>query len=195
MRRLTVLMLALLAAGCATLPTPPAPQVDWPARQAELLALDGWRLTGRVAVNVDGEGGSASLDWRQSGATSDLSLSGPLGAGSLRAVLDAAGLRLEDGSGSRLAGEEAEQALSGRFGVTLPLQALRYWLLGVPAPGMPSSTVPGPDGRPLQFEQAGWQVEPARFQLTEAGELPTRLSATQGPARLKLAVSRWELAQ
>ena len=77
MRR-AALILMLAMAGCAGTPRAPEP-VDWSQRKAELLSLQAWRMTGRVAVSVDGEGASASIDWRQAGATSDLALSGPLG--------------------------------------------------------------------------------------------------------------------
>jgi outer membrane lipoprotein LolB len=190
--RVVAFVLSLALAGCAAAPRQPGP-VDWPVRQAELLAIDAWRMTGRVAVIVDGEGASASLDWRQAGENSDLALSGPLGVGALRAVLAPAGLSLEDGGGTRLMGAEAEAALAARLGTEIPLPALRYWLLGTPAPGMPAEVVSGADGRPAAFVQSGWQVEVGRYEPVAGGSLPTRLTLERGGARLKLAVSRWEL--
>jgi outer membrane lipoprotein LolB len=189
-RALLILMVAV--AGCATLPPAPPPG-DWAARQAELLSLDAWRMTGRVAVSVDGEGASAGIDWRQAGATTDLAVSGPLGVGTLRAVLDASGLLLEDAGGARVTGEDAERLLRERLGAELPLHSLRYWLLGTPAPGMPFDATTAPGGRPDSFRQAGWQVEITRFGATSGGELPTRLTLLRDGARLRLAISRWEL--
>jgi outer membrane lipoprotein LolB len=190
--RPAVLILLIALGGCAT--TPPAIQpVDWTARRAALWALDDWRMTGRVAVTVAGEGGSASIDWRQSGQVSDLAVSGPLGVGSLRAVLDPAGLRLEDGSGARLADGEAERALARRLGAEVPVGSLRYWVLGTPAPGVPAEETVDAAGRASSFRQAGWQVDLGRFESTPGGELPTRLTLERDGARLKLAVSRWEV--
>lgn len=112
MRR-AAFILILAMAGCASAPRLPEP-VDWSQRKAQLLSLQAWRMTGRVAVSVDGEGASASIDWRQTGTTSDLALSGPLGVGALRAILDPSGLSLEDGSGNSVRGDDAARVLTER---------------------------------------------------------------------------------
>jgi len=192
MRR-PLLIATLALAGCATLTPLPGP-VDWDQRRQELLELDHWRMTGRVAVTVDGEGATASIDWRQSGETADLAVSGPLGVGALRAVLDGSGLLLEDGSGARVEGKDAERLLAERLGTDIPIRSLRYWMLGIPAPGQPYAETRFPDGRPAILEQAGWQVQFGRFGPVPGGELPDRLSLVRDGARLKLAVARWNLA-
>jgi outer membrane lipoprotein LolB len=191
MRRAAIILI-LAMAGCASAPRLPEP-VDWSQRKAQLLSLQAWRMTGRVAVSVDGEGASASIDWRQAGTTSDLALSGPLGVGALRAVLDPSGLSLEDGSGNSVRGDDAARVLTERLGTEIPLAALRYWVLGVPAPGMPAEETAGPDGRLVRIEQAGWQVGIDRYSSTVTGGLPARLDVTRDGARLKLVVSRWEV--
>ncbi|MBS1199573.1 MAG: outer rane lipoprotein LolB [Proteobacteria bacterium] len=191
MRRL--LSIATLAlAGCATVPPAPV-TVDWDLRQQELLALDHWRMTGRVAVTVNGDGASASIDWRQSGETADLAVSGPLGVGALRAILDGSGLRLEDGSGARVEGADAERLLAERLGAEMPVRSLRYWMLGIPAPGEPYEQTRSADGRPELLRQSGWQVEFSRFGAAPGGELPVRLTIARDGARVKLAVTRWDL--
>ena len=101
MRR-AILFLTALLAGCATVQPPAAPAVDWEDRLASAGGLTDWRMTGRVAVAVAGDGGSAGVDWRQAGASSDVALTGPLGVGSLRAVLDDEGLLLDVASGGEL---------------------------------------------------------------------------------------------
>lgn len=191
MRRF-LLIVTLAMAGCATLAPPPGP-VDWDQRRQDLLGLDQWRMTGRVAVAVDGEGASASIDWRQSGDTADLVVSGPLGVGALRAVLDGSGLLLEDSSGARVVGADAERLLADRLGTDIPIRSLRYWMLGIPAPGQPYAETRSPDGRPASLQQSGWQVQFGRFGPVPGGELPDRLSLVRDGARLKLAVARWDL--
>jgi outer membrane lipoprotein LolB len=191
MRRV-VIILMLAVAGCASVPRAPQP-IDWSQRKVELASLQSWRMAGSVAVSVDGEGASARIDWRQAGETSDLSLSGPLGVGAFRAVLDDTDLSLEDGSGNRLHGDDARAALSERLGTDIPLAALRYWVLGVPEPGVPARESIGPDGRPDSIEQAGWLVAIGRYSAAGTDGLPTRLVMTRGGARIKLAVNRWDL--
>lgn len=187
--RLAVLLAVICLSGCAALPRVPPPAGP-DARSAELAALEAWRAHGRVAVAVDGDGVTANLDWRQSGASSDISLSGPFGVGALLVELDAGGLTLDDGRGGRLAGADAEALLEQRLGTRVPLAALRYWMLGIPAPGAPWVPVGA-----AAFEQSGWRVTVTRFTSSDAGPLPARLDLEQGAARLRLAVSRWEVGR
>lgn len=190
--RSLLIIATLVLAGCATVAPAPG-TVDWSTRQQELLALDSWRMTGRVAISVNGEGASAGIDWRQTGGRSDVAVTGPLGIGALRAVVDGPELQLEDGSGARLAGVEAERLLAQRLGTEVPIASLRYWLLGVPAPDRPFEVRAGPGGRPDALSQGGWEVRMERYGPAPGGELPVRLSLSRDGARVRLAVSRWEL--
>lgn len=186
--------LVVLVAGCATAGRPAPPTVDWEARAAEARGLAAWRMTGRVAVVAGTEGGSAAVDWRQAGDAADVRLSGPLGAGGLHAVLDEGGLTLRDGNGETVGGAAAEAALAAQLGMPVPWGHLRYWLLGAPAPSDPYQALPPGGGEGAAFSQAGWVIGISRFEQTAGPALPSRLTATRDGARLKLAVTRWELA-
>lgn len=193
MRRALLFLTALLA-GCATVQPTPVPEVDWVARLAAAQGLAGWRMSGRVAVVVGEDGGSAGIDWRQTGATSDVALTGPLGVGSLRAVLAEDGLMLEDSAGERLQGAPAEALLQARLGAAVPFGHLRYWLLGSPAPGEPYQPAPAAPGGPAAFEQGGWTVSIGRLEPSAGVSLPTRLQVSREDTRLKLVVTGWTLS-
>lgn len=193
MRLVACLAITLALAGCAGVARQPQ-AVDQAVHRAALQELSEWRMTGRVAVVVSGEGASAGLEWHEAGGVSDLRLSGPFGAGALRVTLGPQGLRVEDGRGAWLEGEQAAQLLADRLGTDVPLAALRYWVLGTPAPDLPFSEAAGANGLPRVFEQAGWQVSVDRWQAVSGNWLPVRMTAEQGEARIKLAVSRWDLA-
>jgi len=189
--RALALVAVLLLAGCAA--QPQRAGRDWSERRAELLSLDAWQVSGRVAVAADGRGASASLDWQQAGSTSDVWLRGPFGSGALRVLMDGGELVLEDGRGGRLAGTEARRYLLDQLGTDLPFAALRFWLLGMPAPGEPSVETLGGDGRLASFRQSGWVVDIPRYQQVGDDVMPARLAASDGTVRVKLAVGDWEL--
>lgn len=189
--RALALVAVLLLAGCAA--QPQRAGLDWSERRAELLSLEAWQVSGRVAVAANGRGASASLDWQQAGSTSDVWLRGPFGSGALRVLMDDGNLVLEDGRGGRLAGEEAHRYLLDELGTDLPFAALRFWLLGMPAPGEPSVETLGGDGRLASFRQSGWVVDIPRYQQVGDDVMPARLAASDGTVRVKLAVGDWEL--
>jgi len=179
-------VVALALAGCAAPPrapegvTPPDPAV-----------LTQWTASGRMAVAAGNDGGSGSFDWTQDGTTSRLDLRGPLGAGAVRLVVTPETLSMADGSGRVLDAEVARAHLQARLGADLPWDHLRYWLLGVPAPGV-EATIQDQDSAPWRvIEQAGWRLAYDSFAVIGGVNLPTRLSAERGPVRVRVIVDDW----
>jgi outer membrane lipoprotein LolB len=187
-------MLAL--ASCRTVPRGeeviigPGAQAPWAEQRAALERLDRYGLDGRVAVAANGQGFSASLRYAQLADRTQLSLDGPLGIGGLRVELDGEDLEIATSRGENLDGAEARAELERRLGFALPLQALRWWLLGIPAPG--DAVVDAADSGEIRaFTQDGWQVS---IQSRAAGlgfSLPQRLTAEREGVRLKMLVQRW----
>ena len=180
-----------LLAGCATprpapLPAPaPAP---WDQRMTDLQRASAWQLGGRAAVALGKQGWQASLDWRQHGEVSEVHLAGPFGAGALLLKLSPDGLSLNGAPPSD--GQTAQ--LQERLGFTLPLDELRYWLLGVPAPGSTYEMTRNPQDRALNLVQEGWSVDYDRYMPSGQDVLPARLVLQREGARVRIAVDHWE---
>src|SRR5271157_4538595 len=130
MRRLigSIACCAVLA-GCVGM-RPALTPAPWDQRLADLQRSRAWQLDGRAAVALGKQGWQASLDWRQRGAASEVHLSGPFGAGALVLKVTPAGLSLNGAPPS----DAVVAQLQDRLGFELPLDNLRYWLLGVPDP-------------------------------------------------------------
>lgn len=191
-RRAAACGVLLLAGGCASLP-PAGDAGSWPGRRAELQALQTWTLDGRVAVATAAEGFSGGLAWRQEGEQAEIDLRGPLGAAALSIRLDGLSMTVTDGSGASIAGEAAHEYVASEIGAPLPVAELRYWLVGVPAPGLPHQETIGADGRLARLEQAGWQLCYARYEAVGNLALPARIDIESKTARLRLVVSSWRL--
>ena len=192
-RRAAVCSVLLLVAGCATLP-PAGDSGSWPWRRAELESLQTWTLNGRVAVATAADGFSGGLAWRQNGARAEIELRGPLGGMALSIRLDGSAMTVTDGSGASLTGEAADDFVAAEIGAPLPVAELRYWLIGVPAPGLPHRETIGADGRLAGLEQAGWQLRYSRYEAVGQLALPARIEIESTAARLRLVVSNWWLA-
>jgi len=178
----------LLAGGCATLP-PASDEASWPQRQAELRALQTWDLTGRVAVATAAEGFSGGLVWRQDGAQAEIDLRGPMGAAALSIRLDGANVTVTDADGTAVTGEAAREYIASQIGAPLPVEELRFWLLGVPAPGSPYQETFGTDGRLAGLDQSGWQLRYARYEAVGRFALPARIEIKSATTRLRLVIS------
>ena len=194
--RVTACVLVLLAmASCRTVPprtiTGPGADAPWPEQRAALATLDRYGLEGRVAVAANGQGFSASLRYAQLDAHTEMSLDGPLGIGGLRVEVEGEDLEIATSRGEKLNGPAARAELERRLGFALPFEELRWWLLGIPAPGE-SAINAGDSGEIRDFTQKGWRVS-INSRIAGLGfSLPQRLTAEREGARLKLFVERWQ---
>ncbi len=190
--RAAVFAALIIAAGCATAP-PAGDGAAWPVRRAELQSLDQWTLRGRVAVAAGGNGFSGGLDWQQQGARAEVALRGPIGGPGYAIHVDGDEFSVTDRSGETFAGVEARALLAERLGAELPVAQLRYWLTGVPAPGVPAQETQGPDARLAELEQSGWRIRYGGFRAAGPLMLPARLDVMTTGIRLRIVVSDWQL--
>lgn len=191
MRRAAPLLAgALLLVGCAGTPRVPVTAgmpVD-PARVTE------WLASGRIGVASGGDGGSGSFTWRQQQSRTSLDVRGPLGAGGLHVEADGGDLSVTGADGARVDAAAAREAIRTRLGVDLPLDELRFWMLGLPAPGT-EAQVEEHAGPPVRtIAQAGWSVRYDEFETAAGWSVPARLTATAGSVRLKAVIDDWRIA-
>ena len=192
-----VLVLLGSLAGCRTAPPPaavPGPGADapWAEQRRGLERLESYAVTGRVAVAANGQGFSAGLRYQQQPRRSDLALDGPLGLGGLRVALEGEQLNVSTSRGEKLDGQAARDELERKLGFALPLTELRWWLLGIPAPGEASVNQDAGSGEIRDFLQNGWHVSINSRAPALGFSLPLRLTAEREGARMKLLVDRWQ---
>ncbi|HKJ75730.1 MAG TPA: lipoprotein insertase outer membrane protein LolB [Gammaproteobacteria bacterium] len=197
MRTWLVLAFALVVGGCTTAPTrePAAdPERAWQARRADLAGLEQWRLTGRIAIRTEGEGWHATLDWRQDRRRYDIRLIGPLGQGTVRLQGGPGRVSLQTEDGQTTAADP-EWLLYRNLGWRVPVEALRYWVLGLPAPGSARERELDRYGRLARLEQADWRIEFRDYERRGGYELPSRIFVRNHRAQVRLVVGQWRLSQ
>jgi outer membrane lipoprotein LolB len=182
-----VVLSALLLGGCVA----PVPRSAGPSGPVDLATLATWQATGRMAVAASGSGGSGSFDWRQQGNESRIRLQGPVGIGGMQLTLDGDAVQLESG-GRSLSSQAAWAELEARLGAPVPARNLRYWMLGLPAPG-PSQWRSEASTRTL--EQDGWVIVYEKTIEQSGAVLPARLTATNGTSRVRLVIDHWSLGE
>jgi len=175
----------LLLGGCVA----PVPRTSGPSRPVDLATLPQWQASGRMAVAAGDTGGSGSFDWQQSGDQSRIRVQGPVGIGGLLLTVEGDAVELESG-GRKLASQAAWIELEAKLGAPVPARNLRYWMLGIPAPGPALWRSQDP---PRTLEQDGWVIVYERAVEQSGAMLPTRLTATSGTSRVRLVIDRWNL--
>ncbi len=183
-------MLVIGLAGCAGW-RPPLSALGQ-QELAWLKQLDQFELQGRVGVRGNKGSWHGSLRWTYRDNRDRVVVSGPFGQGGVVIQVQENWIQIEQADGQIRVSDQPDQLLEEILGVAVPLQALRYWIRGLPAPGQ-AQTEYAPDGRLQRLIQAGWQVEYLEYQRVGQGALPAKL-VLAGPrqVRLKLVIDRWE---
>lgn len=192
LRRLTALAGLIVVGGCAVqrgveLP----PMSDWQARQAVLSRISEWAFTGRIGVSAGSEGFNGRLRWHQRDDVFEASVSGPLGAGTVKIDGNGERITVAESSGEVTELEDAEYDLRVRYGWTIPVESLRFWALGIPDPGSPAVTQFGEDGQLARLEQRNWVVDIGQYREGGGQLMPRRITAVNADAKVRLVIDRW----
>ena len=198
MTRGFLIVVLLLVSACTPMQSVVS-DVDWDARRQDLLARDAWNFRGRIALkDAQGEGGLASLRWEQAGEVSHLRLAGPFGAGAYTIDMAPGRVSITDASGERsldyLGTKAAENFMAKQLGWYFPIASLRFWLLGLSAPGAPAAKQLDTTGRLVSLFQHGWQVHYERYAEFDAVLLPVKLVVESPQVRGRIVVSKWVIS-
>jgi len=187
----TLFATSTLFTACTSLPT--APATDWPSAKTARQALSHWEMSGRAAVATESQGWSANVTWNQAEQISELNLQGALGVGGVHVRSDGQSVEIDTSKGEKISDQDAAGALERAIGVALPISSLRYWLLGVPAPGSDAEEELDTQGRLAALRQNGWSMAYDRYEYQNGAWLPGRVRLENGPVRVKVVVDHWSL--
>jgi len=189
-----LLFVLLFLSSCVSTP---APSGDKVARD-KIAAADGWSLKGRVGLKTPQKSGSFNINWTQQGDSFEIYLTSTLG-------LSIAHLKGSGRGDSRRASidipkrghfEAASAALllKDHTGLVIPIESLRYWVRGEPAPEpfyekkKDFKNQEGFEQRKDILIQSGWAIE----YLAYKDELPVRIKLTRGEVSVMLIIKEWK---
>lgn len=195
------LLFTLLLTGCASLPDPqltPAiavadPQQEWQQHQQKLADIDSWHLRGRVSLRSEQESWVLKVDWQQQSQNKfKIFLSGPFSS-MLQLSGNGSNVELNDGE-QRLSAPDAESLLLEHTGIRMPVNGLRYWMLGLPQPGKQVKDLKlDIAGRLASLEQGQWQVNINGYQQHNDQVLPVKLLINNHQLKVRFIIDQWNL--
>ena len=170
------------------------------ARESAVRALPELAFTGRVAMSNGRDGGSGRIEWRQTGADYQVTLSAPVTRQSWQLRGGPAGARIDGLEGGPREGADVGGLLWEATGFEIPVTAMAAWAAGARA----DATTSGPAevgydaaGRLARLQQDGWTIDYLEWQPDPVTggtpALPTRINAQRGEARVRLSVDSWAL--
>lgn len=194
------LAVTLISTACVTVEKhqlPPGSEITkqaaWEVHQANIQSLKTWKFKGRVVGKSNNKGFRAGVQWNQLQNNYVIDLHGPLG----RKVAVISGkqgnVRLKTSKGENFEADNAENLMQDLFGYSLPVNGLRHWLLGLPDPNQPqSSLLLDEHGRLMQLEQTGWLINYSRYHESSP-VLPALIKISNPTLNATIKVDRWTL--
>jgi outer membrane lipoprotein LolB len=193
-RSAAVLLLPFLLSACSTAPLRQGtPEAAYLERSARVQALGEWEFNGRLSMDDGIEGGSGQLHWRAGKSSLQLDFRGALGRGAWRLGVEPGEALLERADGTSTRATSVDRLIQDEIGWHIPVNSLRWWVLGVAGPGGHDLLELDESGRVRRLLQQGWTIEFDRYQPVGGLDMPRRMEAVSGPYRVKLAVRRWVL--
>lgn len=197
MRFLSVLILATAVAGCAEIsPVPVGQEADqsaWERHQKIINDLDLWTITGRVAVQTGEEGWSATLYWQQDRENYTMRFIAPLGQGTYQLNGDNRQVSLITADNKHFQASDPEDLLMDNLGWSVPVHGLRYWVRGVPEPGIETENIIiDEQGRMTDLQQSGWRISISRYTEQDGTDLPGKLFMSNDRFKLRIVVQDWK---
>ena len=191
-------ILAGVSAACTT--TQPLPAVDnpdevWQQRQAELGAIKYWRLRGRIAVSQGVAAWNLSLEWQQKDEDYQIVIHGPFGAGKVKLLGNKDGVLLKDSDEQTFYADNPEDLLFEQTGVHMPVEGLRYWVLGLIGSQQIKPPKLDDQGRLAYLEDKNWKVNFKRYTSVSGMNLPRKIFIKNPDEDIdvRLVVDNWTL--
>ena len=168
MSRCIPLLLSLLVlAGCAS-------------KVHTVRAPVSWGFVGKLAINSGTTNRVVSVDWRQTGDTSDIKLTGPLGIPVAEISAMGYQVQVKTDAGMQTFRDDMRLQLSGGSELSLPWPELANWVRGRSASGQVIDKA--------GISQDGWWI-----QVRESGPDGPQLILFEHPqGKLRLKIQRWQ---
>jgi outer membrane lipoprotein LolB len=194
---LTLFILVLSA--CSTLPNKKSQQLIQQTpqeRTSSLQQLQRWKITGKIGYIEKKSRHSATLNWQvnENNNSQQLNLTTFLGINVLQ--LDSSeNIHKIKVDGKTYQGKKLETLIHSMTGLTLPTQALTFWLKGIPYQESDNISYQKatllPQTLTSQYNNERWQVSYADYQQIDGYSLATKFSIRKDDLLIKISVNEW----
>lgn len=182
------LILAILALpACSTINSTKDITYQPSSTQSAVYDLQRWAFEGRIAITSKNDGWNANINWEHSPSEDLIKLSGPLGQGGALIQVNANGVTIDQGGGDIKSSTDVENFISQQVGLSVPVNSLRYWVVGLPDKSQTASAIE------KGFEQSGWKNQYKAMQSVANYVLPRNMTVTNDTVKLKLFIDQWTL--
>jgi len=184
-RIIASLLASFLLSACVSVPLQTDPST------IQLSEKQNWFLKARVAIKTPEENVSANLEWRNDSDDFDFHIYGLFGATYTHLIQqdDKATLKLPEDK--IYYSDNAQRLMRQNLGWDFPIDALSFWIKGLPSGKAEESLTRDPQGQLQNIKFRDWKVEFSRYQSYSGYLMPRMIKATHPQMSLRIAVKKW----
>jgi outer membrane lipoprotein LolB len=182
----TILALTILVAGCAGPARLDQTPQNWQQQSSALSTLEHWKMQGKMAFRSLDRAESTSISWLQDKQHTLVRLSGPLGFSATTISSDGEVIEVIQAEETRHYNVSDTTSMYTDTGIELPLQALPYWLKGLPHPDAAIDKQEFLQGKLKQLVQLGWTISYEQYKPFSRFLLPTKINMAHADTQVRL---------
>ena len=165
-------------------------------RNTQLSLLNDWQLIGKIAFIQAKKRESASISWKykQSNNSQKLDLNSYLGINVLH-LESKNDIHTIEVDGKSYQSKNLDQLITSLTGLTLPTEALSYWLKGLAFHQNDTITYDEESQLPLsltsEYNNERWQITYANYRQVKDIHLATKFTIQQNNLIIRISVKKW----
>ena len=156
-----------------------------------LSKLEHWQLSARVAITTPEDSLTASLKWSKNNDLFDFLISGAFGTTYAHLIQEKKLAILKIPDSDPLTHENAEQLLQQTLGWEFPLQALSYWIKGIPSGHPNEQIIYGKEGKIDTIRLNNWLIEFSKHKRFQGYLMPKMIKVYHPDMSMKLVAKKW----
>lgn len=170
----------------------PIKQTD--SQQYAASNIKSWDISGVIGVQEAKEAWSATVNWQQLGLNNyQLRLIGPAGVGTVIVNGKPGNVTLTNSKNETFRAGSSEALFKQQTGLHIPVSHLRYWVRGIPVPGIAANTSMDESNRIATMQQAGWSIQYVRYAQIRGYNLPSKIIMSNSQMKIKMVINSWRV--
>lgn len=163
--------------------------------RAKLYQIETFQFNGKLGFRNSEEAFSVAINnWLQDADKYQIELSSTFfGLGAIELKGTAAWIEANEPGQEPVRSDYPNYTIKELLGSPLPIQRIRYWLRGIPAPQSKSQETLNEQGLLSTLEQDGWTIHLDRYHDVSNLPLPGRIKIEQNDTRITLVVAQWSI--
>jgi len=195
MKRIFALLFAvLIITGCSTNKpienTAELNPLSWGEHVDKIKQIKNWQNNARIAIKIKDKTQTASMQWQQQQDQFKIEFSGPFGQQGLELTGNNKSATLNIAKEAPITGKNTSAILRKRLGWDLPVENVKYWILGLPSP-LSQSKATLKNERLTALTQDGWNVLYPKYKKFGEHFLPSKIIISKDDTRFLIAIYKW----